>query len=133
MRIQKFSNIRQQNFGDVIVLECGKNVSPTDLDNMIADSPYRRGWFPSDKARLILTNGKEQAELEKLSSAAYLVDEGAPRQQVLSRILERVEEFSQRVKPIIVNSIHDLKGIYRFENLTRIDPVTEFLYYLTKS
>lgn len=87
MKIQHVLNTRQQNFGEVIVLECGEEVSPTDLDNMVAGAPYRKGWFASDKARLIITNGAEQEELEKLSNAVPLVAEGKPRQQVLSRIL----------------------------------------------
>lgn len=131
MKIQKISNVSYQNFGNVVVLECGEKVSQLDLDNMVINSPYVKRWtVVSGREKLLVCNGVEQIELDRLDKAVSLVTEES-KGSILSRIRTRVQELAQNIKPIIVNSVEDLKRIHDFEALLSVDPIDGFLKSLS--
>lgn len=117
MRIQRISNTRQQNFGDVIVLEPSGNLNWRDIDSMTAGISCGKNWVTTDKARLVMYNGAEQAEIQELEDSLKLLAT-KHQESVHSRIWERIVAFGQSVKPIIVKSVKDLQGINGFEELT---------------
>lgn len=116
MNLQRVSNTRLQNFGQVVVLEPGDKLTWRDIDSMTAGASYGKNWVSSDKVRLVVYNGTEQAEIEKIRNAIPLLS-GQHKKSALTRIWQRVQEFGQKVKPRIVNSMEDLKGITGFEQL----------------
>jgi len=117
MKIQSVSNVRQQNFGNVAVLEYGDKITWLDLDKMVESSPCRKDWFiTSDKARLLISNESERGALDQLSDALRKVSLGHS-QKISERLCQCVKEFGQRVKPVIVNSVEDLRSIKGFEAL----------------
>lgn len=123
MRIQKFSNIRQQNFGDVIVLQHGIAVTQQDLDSMVKDSPYAKQWAEIEgKDSLVICSGVEQEELERLQAEPLRIGENLLDKIV--RISKRAGELAKGIKPKIINCVEDLRGIDGFKAL---DAVTHVL------
>ncbi len=72
MRIQRISNTRQQNFGDVIVLRNGINITQQDLESMVKankNSPYAWQWAEIEgKESLVICSDLEKDELATLQA-----------------------------------------------------------------
>ncbi len=124
MRLQKITNIRQQNFGDVIVLRNGININQDGLDKMVADSPYAKIWADIEgKDSLVICNGKEQEELERLHVEPLKVGETLFDKTI--RISQRAGELAKGIKPKIINCVEDLRGIDGFKALDAVTHVLE--------
>lgn len=123
MKVQRILNTRQQNFGDVIVLQHGIAVTQQDLDNMVKDSPYAKQWAEVEgKDSLVICSGVEQEELERLQAEPLRIGENFLDKIV--RISKRAGELAQNARRRMVNSVNDLSHIDGFEGL---DAVTHLL------
>lgn len=114
MNVQRVSNIRQQNFGEVAVLEVNGGKS---FVNFIvpSDAPCRADWFVNaDKVLLLLSSAKEKASLDRLDesfSQACKADQMQIAQFAIDRKSKRVIELGQKVKPMLIKTLDDLKSV----------------------
>lgn len=125
MKVQKISNIKQQNFGEVIVLVPGGDNSWTDLTNMFSPkSPYGTDWFiDSYKAKLLVSSGYEQKILTNLRDAFYSACQTSDlkqAKQIGDCLSMCIKEFAQRAKTtIIVRTSDNIKNLCGFEKLVK--------------
>lgn len=125
MKIQKFSNMATQIFGEVIVLEPGGDNSWSDLMDMLSsESPYRMdGFVDLDRGKLLVSNGDEKIALDDLSEAFYQ----ACRERKLEEskqigflLSQRVIEFGRKAREtIIVRTFDNIKNILGFGELVK--------------
>lgn len=126
MRIQRIPNIKQQNFGDVIVLRNGINITQQGLESMVKlnkDSPYAWQWAEIEgKESLVVCSDLEKEELKKLQAEFSSLGENR-----FERIRQWAAKIRTDVRKIVVGSLYDLQDIDGFKALVKLEPAIDVL------
>lgn len=127
MKLQKISTTRQQNFGDVIVLEPGGDNSWNDLIDMLSpESSYRLdGFIDLGREKLLVSNGYEKEALDNLSETLY---QACRKEELIKAkaikigftLGQRVIKFGRKAREtIIVRDLANIENILGFEKLVK--------------
>lgn len=127
MKIQKITNTRQQNFGEIIVLKRDGDFTWRDLENTVADSSHRMDWFNNGETGLLLSNGDEKNVLDTLSEfQRQLLEKGQTQEskQVsthLHGLVKKYGEIAKIKRTFVIKTIKDFITIDvpGFQDLTK--------------
>lgn len=127
MKIQRIPNARQQNFGDIIVLERGDNNSWENLGNCIADASQRKDSFVTDKGGILLSTGEERLALDvytefiKISRENGYHADAQAADTLLQNLIKKYAEIAKATRTFVIDTVDDLRkiSIPGFEDLAQ--------------
>lgn len=126
MKIQKISTVRQQNFGDTILLvpESRANLSTIRrLKSIKEDSPFRTEYMSDPKGvRLLLSDGTEQAILAHAEVNMYdkVLNHNGHCTGVYVDTLDRfVAETIEKGKVVTVKTLEDVRKLPKWGEIVK--------------
>lgn len=118
MKLQRISNItRQQNFGDILVLERGNDATWDNIAQWTNDISPRRDSFVTDKGGILLSTGDERDLLElKIKFIAdlrekKLIREADLEEERLHALIRTYGEIARTGRAFVINTLNDLVKI----------------------